>query len=110
MKEALKRIWFPLAVVCLISLHAVGMGNRPADGDPGIGFISAEKPQRPDTIRYKNPFSKKGSTGKADSAFLAPIDSVPALTARDTIFPQSFPNDLSAGAMYVFIILPRPFP
>ena len=87
MKEALKRIWFPLAVVCLISLHAVGMGNRPADGDPGIGFISAEKPQRPDTIRYKNPFSKKGSTGKADSAFLAPIDSVPALTARDTIFP-----------------------
>ena len=87
MKEALKRIWFPLAVVCLISLHAVGMGNCPADGDPGIGFISAEKPQRPDTIRYKNPFSKKGSTGKADSAFLAPIDSLPALTARDTIFP-----------------------
>ncbi|MBQ8061026.1 MAG: putative porin [Bacteroidales bacterium] len=87
MKDALKRIWFPLVVVCLISLHAVGMGNRPAEGDPGIGFISAERPQRPDTIRYKNPFSKKGSTGSADTSFLTPIDSVPVLTARDTIFP-----------------------
>ena len=87
MKETLKRIWFPLAVVCVISLHAIGMGVRPAEGDPGFGFVSAEMPQRPDTIKYKNRFSKTGSTGALDTSFLTPIDTTPKLTARDTIFP-----------------------
>ena len=84
----MKRVWFPLVVVCIISLHAVGMGFRPSDGDPGYGFVSAERPQRPDTIRYKNPFIKRGGTGQSDtSTFLSIIDTVPVLTARDTIFP-----------------------
>ena len=83
----MKRIWFPLLVVCVISLHAVGMGFRPSDGDPGFASVSAEMPQRPDTIRYRNLFSKKGGTGEADSSFLSPIDTTPGLTARDTIFP-----------------------
>ena len=87
MKETLKRIWFPLAVVCVISLHAIGMGVRPAEGNPGFGFVSAEMPQRPDTIKYKNRFSKAGSTGNLDTSFLVPIDTTPKLTARDTIFP-----------------------
>ena len=82
----MKRIWFPLVVVCVISLHAVGMGFRPADGDPGFGFVSAEMPQRPDTIKYRNLFSKKDG-GQADSLFLFPDDTTPQLTARDTIFP-----------------------
>ena len=88
MKEALKRIWFPLIVVCVISLHAIGMGHPPVEGDPGYGYVSASMPQRPDTIRYRNPFLKRGGTGTSDtSSFLSPIDTTPMLTARDTIFP-----------------------
>ncbi len=84
----MKRVWFPLVVVCIISLHAVGMGFRPSDGDPGYGFVCAESPQRPDTIRYRNPFIKRGGTGLGDtSSFLSLIDTTPVLTARDTIFP-----------------------
>ena len=56
MREVLKRIWFPLLVVCVISTHAVSMGVHPSSGDPGYGFVSAEKPQKPDTIRYRNIF------------------------------------------------------
>ena len=88
MKEALKRFWFPLVVVCVIALQAGGAGMRPVKGDPGFGFVSAERPQKPDTIRYKNPFAKKQGTGERDtSTFLSEIDTMPVLTARDTIFP-----------------------
>ena len=84
----MKRIWFPLIVVCVISLHAIGMDVRPKEGDPGFGFVSAEAPRKPDTIRYRNLFKKKGGTGTVDtSSFLYPIDTTPALSARDTIFP-----------------------
>ena len=41
-KGTLKRIWFPVVVVCVIALQAIGMGNRPLAGDPGYGFIMAE--------------------------------------------------------------------
>ena len=90
MRDALRRIWFPLLVVCVISLHAIGMGNRPAAGDPGYAIVTAEKPQGPDTIRYRNIFIK-GTSGKISeydtSTFLELFDTIPAITARDTIFP-----------------------
>ncbi len=90
MRKALKRIWFPLVVVCVISLHAIGMGVRPSDGDPGYGFVSADRPQTPDTIRYRNIFIKHGSGKIGDydtSSFLELYDTVPLVTARDSIFP-----------------------
>lgn len=87
-KETLKRIWFPVVVVCVIALQAVGMGNRPLAGDPGYGFIMAERPLQPDTIHYRNQFIGNAA-GKEDTTqfVLAPIDTTPQLTARDTIFP-----------------------
>ena len=94
-KETLKRIWFPVAVVCVIAFQAIGMGNGPLTGDPGYGFISAERPLRPDTIRYRNQFI--GNTaGKEDTAgfVLSPIDTTPQLTARDTIFPPDSLKDI----------------
>ena len=86
----MKRIWFPLVVVCVISLHAIGMGVRPSEGDPGYGFVSADRPQTPDTIRYRNIFIKHGSGKIGDydtSSFLELYDTVPLVTARDSIFP-----------------------
>lgn len=32
-----------MVVVCVIALQAIGMGNSPLAGDPGYGFVSAEK-------------------------------------------------------------------
>ena len=106
MKELLKRTWFPLIVVCVIALQAVGMGVRPNQGDPGFGFVSAERPQRPDTIRYRNPFNKKGSTGQADtSTFLSPVDTTPVLTARDTIFPPDSLKDIDPFRYKYYVAL-----
>ncbi len=106
MKELLKRTWFPLLVVCVIALQAVGMGVRPNQGDPGFGFVSAERPQRPDTIRYRNPFTKKGSTGQADtSTFLSPVDTTPVLTARDTIFPPDSLKDIDPFRYKYYVAL-----
>ena len=88
MKETLKRIWFPVVVVCVIALQAIGMGNRLPAGDPGYGYVSATRPLQPDTIRYRNQFIGNTTSGKEDTSFfLAPIDTTPQLTARDTIFP-----------------------
>ena len=100
MREVLKRIWFPLLVVCVISTHAVSMGVRPSAGDPGFGLVTAEKgqkPQKPDTIRYRNIFMKGHSTSKIEydtSMFLEPIDTVPLVTARDSIFPPDSLKDI----------------
>ena len=95
MKEAVKRIWFPLLVVCVISLHAIGMGFRPSYGDPGYGFVSSEKPGKPDTILYRNIFIKEGTGAKEDTLlFLEPIDTMPKITARDTIFPPDSLKDI----------------
>ncbi len=94
-KEFLKRIWFPMVVVCVIALQAIGMGNRPLAGDPGYGFVSAERPLQPDTIHYRNQFIGNAKAGKEDtSMFLAPIDTTPHLTARDTIFPPDSLKDI----------------
>ena len=92
-KETLKRIWFPVVVVCVIALQAIGMGNRPLAGDPGYGFIMAERPLQPDTIHYRNQFIGNAA-GKEDTTqfVLAPIDTTPQLTARDTIFPLGIPK------------------
>lgn len=98
MKEVLKRIWFPLVVVCVISLHAIGMSPRPAKGDPGFGFVSAEKPQKPDTIKYRNIFIKRGGGKIVDeydpSTFLEQVDTMPLVTARDSIFPPDSLKDI----------------
>lgn len=90
-------------MVCVIALQAIGMGNRPLTGDPGYGFISAEKarpphtaqkPLPPDTIRYRNQFIGNAGSGKEDTSFfLAPIDTTQLLTARDTIFPPDSLKD-----------------
>lgn len=90
-------------MVCVIALQAIGMGNRPLAGDPGYGFISAEKarpphtaqkPLPPDTIRYRNQFIGNAGSGKEDTSFfLAPIDTTQLLTARDTIFPPDSLKD-----------------
>ena len=94
-KEILKRIWFPVVVVCVIALQAIGMGNRPLAGDPGYGYIIAERPLQPDTIHYRNQFIGNAAAGKEDtSLFLAPIDTTPHLTARDTIFPPDSLKDI----------------
>jgi len=94
-KEILKRIWFPMVVVCVIALQAIGMGNRPLAGDPGYGFVSADRPLQPDTIHYRNQFIGNATAGKEDtSMFLAPIDTTPHLTARDTIFPPDSLKDI----------------
>lgn len=91
-------------MVCVIALQAIGMGNRPLAGDPGYGFISAEKarpphtaqkPLPPDTIRYRNQFIGNAGSGEEDTSFfLAPIDTTPQLTARDTIFPPDSLKDI----------------
>ncbi len=91
-------------MVCVIALQAIGMGNRPLTGDPGYGFISAEKarpphtaqkPLPPDTIRYRNQFIGNAGSGKEDTSFfLAPIDTTQLLTARDTIFPPDSLKDI----------------
>lgn len=81
----------------VIALQTIGMENRAFHGDPGYGFVSAERQLRPDTIRYRNQFIGKGNadTGKEDTAmFLAPIDTTPQLTARDTIFPPDSLKDI----------------
>lgn len=83
--------------MCVIALQTIGMENRAFHGDPGYGFVSAERQLRPDTIRYRNQFIGKGNadTGKEDTAmFLAPIDTTPQLTARDTIFPPDSLKDI----------------
>ena len=100
MRKALKRIWFPLVVVCVISLHAIGMGVRPSEGDPGYGFVSADRPQTPDTIRYRNIFIKHGSGKIGDydtSSFLELYDTVPLVTARDSIFPPDSRRPIPSG-------------
>jgi len=84
-----------MVVVCVIALQAIGMGNRPLAGDPGYGFISADRPLQPDTIHYRNQFIGNATAGKEDtSMFLAPIDTTPHLTARDTIFPPDSLKDI----------------
>ena len=110
MREVLRRIWFPLLVVCVISLHAIGMSPRPSSGDPGFGFVSADRPQTPDTIRYRNIFIKSGSGKSGDavfdtSTFLELFDTVPAITARDTIFPPDSLKDIDPFRYKYYVAL-----
>ena len=93
-RQTLKKIWFPMTVVCVIALQAIGMGNRPSAGDPGYGLITAESPLRPDTIRYRNQFIGSSASKEDTSFILSPIDTTPRLTARDTIFPPDSLKDI----------------
>ncbi|MBQ5486454.1 MAG: hypothetical protein IIT69_03285 [Bacteroidales bacterium] len=105
MKKALERIWFPLVVVCVIALQAIGMSPRLSPGDPGFGFVSADAPQ--DTIHYRNQFLRGRSRRSADdtSTFLSPIDTVPQLTARDTIFPPDSLKDIDPFRYKYYVAL-----
>lgn len=105
MKDLFKRIWFPLVVVCVVALHAVGMSPRVSKGDPGYGFISAEAPQ--DTIHYRNQFLRGKVRRSADdtSTFLSPMDTVPQLTARDTIFPPDSLKDIDPFRYKYYVAL-----
>ncbi len=89
MKRFFRKIWFPLAVVCFIAFQTVGMSPRRYSGDPGYASIVALRSSR-DTIHYVNQFIRSG--GKEESVdtsglYLSLVDTVPHLTARDTIFP-----------------------
>ena len=105
MKKTLERIWFPLVVVCVIALQAVGMSPRVSPGDPGFGFVSADAPQ--DTIHYRNQFlrGKHRRTADDTSTFLSPIDTTPQLTARDTIFPPDSLKDIDPFRYKYYVAL-----
>lgn len=85
MKGVLKKIRFPLAVMCALALQTVGMDLRRPEGDPGFGLVTAESP---DTILYPYLFGKLSDSGPEDTAEfrLDLLDTLPKLTARDTIF------------------------
>lgn len=72
--------------MCIIALQAIGMGNHVSTENPGYGFIMADKPTTPDTIRYRNQFIGNTVKGEDSSFLLVPIDTAHQLTARDTIF------------------------
>ena len=107
MKETFKRIWFPMAVVCVIALQAIGMGNRLPAGDPGYGYVLATRPLQPDTIHYRNQFIGNASgNGKEDTSFfLSPIDTTPQITARDTIFPPDSLKDTDPFRFKYYVAL-----
>ena len=80
MKGLLKRSAFPLAVVCAFALQTVGMDLR------RIVPPRTEAAVRPDTILYQNPFGRVRHDQQDTASFqLQPLDTVPRLTARDTI-------------------------
>ena len=107
MKETFKRIWFPMAVVCVIALQAIGMGNRLPAGDPGYGYVLATRPLQLDTIHYRNQFIGNASgNGKEDTSFfLSPIDTTPQITARDTIFPPDSLKDTDPFRFKYYVAL-----
>ena len=88
MRDFIKRFWFPIIVVCFFAVQTTGMSPRRWTGDPGFSEITAARPQHPDTIRYRNQFIHSAGTSEDTSVLsMVPIDTVPRLTARDTIFP-----------------------
>ena len=104
MKSLFSRIGFPLAVAAMAAVHAVS--TTPAVSvDMRLSGIPVEViAERPDTVIYSNDGYKRGWTEEdfrmgantiedtlsGDSLFVAdtlsPADSLPKLTARDTIF------------------------
>ena len=96
-----------MAVVCVIALQAIGMGNRPPAGDPGYGYVLATRPLQPDTIHYRNQFIGNASgNGKEDTSFfLTPIDTTPQITARDTIFPPDSLKDIDPFRFKYYVAL-----
>ena len=96
-----------MAVVCVIALQAIGMGNRLPAGDPGYGYVLATRPLQPDTIHYRNQFIGNASgNGKEDTSFfLSPIDTTPQITARDTIFPPDSLKDTDPFRFKYYVAL-----
>lgn len=108
MKDFIKRFWLPLLTLCVIASQAIGMAvQSPFKGDPGFGFIEAERtlPVR-DTIRYVNQFIKSPGEIREDTSFLTEIpDTVKILTARDTIFPPDSLKDIDPFRYKYYVAL-----
>ncbi len=90
-KKTLKKIWFPLTVVLVAALQTFGMDVARIGG---FGAFSAAPEALTDTVVYDNSrvftkFRKAGEKAAADSLggedSLAVDDTVPVLTARDTL-------------------------
>ena len=77
-----------MAIICALALQTVGMDLFKPAGDPGFGLVTAEK-AAPDTILYEYLFGNLPEILEEDTAgLLFPLfDTVPQLTARDTLFP-----------------------
>lgn len=103
MKNLLSRIWFPLAVASLAAAGSV-VSNPGVSSDLSITGIPIEvMTERPDTVIYPHDGYKRGWTeedfkmgssslqGSVDDtlsvadSLLSPSDTLPKLTARDTI-------------------------
>ena len=105
MRDALKKIGFPLAVVCVLALQTIGMELRRPAGDPGFGFVCAEG-DAPDTIRYKYLFGRLSAEGDAATDLeLNPLDTTPHLTARDTIVPPDSLRDIDPFRYRYYVAL-----
>ena len=107
MKGALKKIGFPLAIICALALQTVGMDLFKPAGDPGFGLVTAEK-TAPDTILYEYLFGNLPEILEEDTVgLLFPLfDTVPQLTARDTLFPPDSlrESDLFRYKYYVALL------
>lgn len=106
MKDIIRRIWFPVAVVCFVAIQAVGMSPRRWYGDPGFSIVTADAPQHPDTIKYRNQFIRSTNIVEDTSMLsLVPIDTVPKITARDTIFPPDSLRDIDPFRYRYYVAL-----
>lgn len=105
MKGLLKRTWFPVAFACTLALQTVGMDVR-KEGDPGCALVVAEAPSR-DTILYKYLFGRiSAAQAESSSEFLLELfDTLPHLTARDTIFPPDSLKDIDPFRYRYYVAL-----
>ena len=108
MRNILKKAWFPTIVVCFLAIQTVGMSPVRYTGDPGFALVTAEKPGRPDTIKYVNQFIGKnvGNQEEDTSTFqLTQVDTTPKITARDTIFPPDSLKDIDPFRYKYYVAL-----
>lgn len=87
----------------MLTLQTVGMDIRRAGGDLGFSIVTAERESQ-DTIHYRNQFIR-GSVGVDTSTFLQLYDTIPRLTARDTIFPPDSLKDIDPFRYKYYVAL-----
>lgn len=101
MKSVLKKIWFPLAVVCFLALQTAAMDMHSPKA-PWTSLLESIQ----DTIKYRNQFIKRGGGSVDDTAYLKAIqDTTPALSARDTIFPPDSLKDIDPFRYRYYVAL-----